>query len=209
MLLVGAGGLAAQLFDDLNGMNLNDIVFWSEVEVKYSFIKERYRVITTDQEVIDYFTNTSRLFVLCIGDIANRKKMAEKFKGLGGEISSFISPYSTISPFSSIGNGAMILRDVDIEAGASIGEECLINKQANLGHDCVVSAFCEIGPTSLVSAGVHVGENTLVGMGSIILPKLKVGSNAIIAAGSIVTKNVPDFAVVSGNPANLRFFKKK
>lgn len=209
MLIVGAGGLAAQLFDDLNTMNLTNIVFWSEVDIKYHFISEKYKIIKTDEEVIDYFTNTSKSFILCIGGTTDRKRMAEKFKNLGGEIDSFISPYSIISPYASIARGTMVLNSAEIESGASIGEECLLNKQAVFGHDCVISSFCEVGPRAMVSAGVHVGENTLIGLGSITLPKIKIGSNVVISAGSVVTRNIPDFAVVSGNPAIVRFYKKK
>lgn len=40
-----------------------------------------------------------------------------------------------------------------------------------------------------------------IGIGSVILPGVTVGRNAIVAANSVVRKNVPDFAIVSGNPA--------
>jgi sugar O-acyltransferase (sialic acid O-acetyltransferase NeuD family) len=209
MLIVGAGGLAAQLFEDLPAMNLPGIVFWSETETKYSFIKEKYKVVSTDEEVKEYFNTVSRSFIVCVGDTANRVKMAEKFRNLGGELATFIMPGSSISSYATIGEGTMVLKDVDIEPGAIIGRECLLNKQTNFGHDCIVSPFCEIGPTSLVSAGSEIGENSLVGMGSIILPKIRIGKNVIISAGSIVTKNIPDNAVVSGNPAVIRFYRKK
>lgn len=209
MLIVGAGGLAVQLFEDLPAMNLPGIVFWSETETKYSFIKEKYKIISTDEEAVEYFNTTSKSFIVCVGDIGNRVKMADKFRKLGGELSSFVMPGSSISPHASIGTGTMILKDVDIEPGASIGQECLINKQTNFGHDCIVSSFCEIGPTSMISAGAEIGEGCLIGMGSLILPKIKVGKNVIVSAGSVVTKNIPDNAVVSGVPAVIRFYKKK
>lgn len=38
----------------------------------------------------------------------------------------------------------------------------------------------------------------------IILPGVKIGSHAIVGAGSVVTKNVPEYAIVGGNPAIVR-----
>ena len=59
-------------------------------------------------------------------------------------------------------------------------------------------------------------ENTVVrkgasiGSGATILSKVTVGSNAIVGAGSVVTKDVPDNAIVAGNPAKfLRFISEE
>lgn len=47
-----------------------------------------------------------------------------------------------------------------------------------------------------------IGDDVWIGANSVILPGcLRIGTGAVIGAGSVVTKNVPDFAVVVGNPA--------
>jgi len=49
-----------------------------------------------------------------------------------------------------------------------------------------------------------IGNDVWVGCNAIILPSVnKIGDGAIIGAGAVVTKNVPDFAIVAGNPAKL------
>ncbi|MEO5564070.1 MAG: NeuD/PglB/VioB family sugar acetyltransferase [Chitinophagaceae bacterium] len=210
MLFAGAGGLAAQLFEDLVAMNLQDVVFWSETEVKNTFISDKFNIIKTDEEVKDYFNNVSKAFVLCVGDVENRKKVVERFTNLGGKITSFITPFAYISPYGvTIGNGSMVLNKASLEPGATIGEQCLINRRSNYGHDCVVSSYCEIGPTAIISAGAHIGEGCLIGIGAIILPNIRIGNNVIVQAGAVVTKNIPDNAVVSGVPAIIRFYRKK
>jgi virginiamycin A acetyltransferase len=48
----------------------------------------------------------------------------------------------------------------------------------------------------------HIGNDVWIGANSVILPGCKrIGNGAVVGAGSIVTKDVPDFAVVVGNPA--------
>lgn len=209
MLFIGAGGLAAQLFEDLLVSKITDIVFWSEVETSNDFIKEKFKIIGSDKEVIDYFTNTSKLFVMCIGDITKRKKMIEKFINLGGTQASFISPFCKISPFvKKIGSCVMILNDAELEPGVVIGDYNLLNKKSKYGHGCIIGNNCEIAPLTIISPYAEIGDDCFIGIASLILPKIKIGKNVTISAGSVVKRNIPDNAVVAGSPAVIRFYKK-
>jgi maltose O-acetyltransferase len=53
------------------------------------------------------------------------------------------------------------------------------------------------------SAPIHVGNDVWIGMRAIIMPGVTIGHHAIVAAGSIVTKDVPAWGIVGGNPAKL------
>lgn len=50
---------------------------------------------------------------------------------------------------------------------------------------------------------VEILDNVFLGTGCVILPNVKIGPNAIVAAGAIVTKDVPEGVVVGGNPAKI------
>jgi acetyltransferase-like isoleucine patch superfamily enzyme len=50
---------------------------------------------------------------------------------------------------------------------------------------------------------VHIEEGSWLGVGSVILPGVRIGQNSIVTANSVVTKDVPDFSIVSGNPARI------
>lgn len=52
-------------------------------------------------------------------------------------------------------------------------------------------------------APIAIGKNVFIGGGAFILKGVKIGDNSIIAAGSVVTKNVPDNEIWGGNPANF------
>ena len=60
--------------------------------------------------------------------------------------------------------------------------------------------FCEL---TAAKGAVSIGNACWIGDNVIILPAVTVGDGAVIGAGSIVTKDVPPFAVVAGNPARL------
>lgn len=57
---------------------------------------------------------------------------------------------------------------------------------------------------SIVRTACEIEDDVWLGHGSVILPSVKVvGRGAIIAAGAVVTKDVPRYAVVAGNPAKV------
>ena len=50
---------------------------------------------------------------------------------------------------------------------------------------------------------VTVGDNVWIGGNTVILPGVNVGSNVVIGAGSVVTKDIPDWCVAAGNPCRV------
>ena len=50
---------------------------------------------------------------------------------------------------------------------------------------------------------IHIGQGTWIASGAIILGGVKIGNHAIVAAGSVVTKDIPDHAVAAGIPAKV------
>lgn len=50
---------------------------------------------------------------------------------------------------------------------------------------------------------VRIEDGADLGVGAIILPGVRVGEGAIVGAGAVVTKDVPPFAIVAGNPARV------
>ena len=70
-------------------------------------------------------------------------------------------------------------------------------------HDGGTYAFRDLPEyTDVIKYGkIHVGERTFIGCRSIIMPGVTIGKRCVIAAGSVVTKSVPDGTVVGGVPA--------
>lgn len=85
----------------------------------------------------------------------------------------------------SIGNNCQITKDVKIFTHG--GSHVLRNKHPDF--DCF--------------GKVVIGDNVYVGNNALIMPGVSVGNNVVIAAGSVVTRSVPNNTVVGGNPAKI------
>lgn len=51
--------------------------------------------------------------------------------------------------------------------------------------------------------GVSIGDNVWIGGSTVILPGVHIGSNTVIGAGSVVTKDIPDWVIAAGNPCRV------
>jgi len=74
----------------------------------------------------------------------------------------------------------------------SIGPEASI---LTLGHDPRSSDF------ALRGGEVVIGDRVWIGYRAIVMPGITIGDGAVIAAGAVVTRDVPPHAIVAGNPA--------
>jgi len=88
-------------------------------------------------------------------------------------------------------------------AKVTIGDYCQMAPNA-----CIYTAGHPIHPVPRNSGyeygkPVTIGDNCWLGGNSVICPGVTIGNNVVVAAGAIVTKDVPDWCIVAGNPARV------
>jgi len=102
---------------------------------------------------------------------------------------------ANIGAFTSIANGVII-------GGARHPMEWVsMSPVFYAGRDSVRTKFAEhllVAPDL-----VNIGNDVWIGRAAILLSGISVGDGAVVGAGSVVTKNVPPYAIVAGNPARL------
>jgi len=135
----------------------------------------------------------------------------------GGEIGIIIGEDVIIGRHSAIQakNGS-----IQIGKKTNIGPQCVIsaNNSVTLGEELLIGAFCYIGgglyhsertDIPMVRQGMYskgpliIEDDVWLGAGSIVLDGIHVGRGCIVGAGSVVTRNLPEYSVAVGTPAKV------
>ena len=126
----------------------------------------------------------------------------EIFKDKIGEGSRVMSPLTAVRPNQvTIGKNVVVMNGCLMMSAGTITIDDNVQIAANVqlisnNHDPYERNVITCKP-------VHIGKGAWVGAGSTILPGITVGKHAIVGAASVVTKDVPNYAVAVGNPAKV------
>lgn len=80
-----------------------------------------------------------------------------------------------------------------------VGKGCNIRNNTTIGNKL----------TNDMNARPYIEDYVTFGVNSIVIGKIRIGHHAIIGAGSVVTKDVPPYAIVAGNPAKVIRYREK
>jgi maltose O-acetyltransferase len=112
------------------------------------------------------------------------------------------------------------------------GDRIELGDRVGFNYGCFVNGFgglvigddCRFGPYVMIHTANHelddpvqplwslgwrddgpleIGPNSWIGMGSCVLPGVTIGEGCVVGAGSVVTRDLPDFTVAVGNPATV------
>lgn len=112
--------------------------------------------------------------------------------------------------------------NIEIGNNSGIGVYCHVRGPLKIGSDVMMGPEVRILTNSHVFdrtdipmrfqgnkvEAVEIGDDVWIGTRVIILPGVKIGKGSIIAAGAVVTKNVPSYSIVGGIPAKLIKYRK-
>ena len=111
----------------------------------------------------------------------------------------------------SIGTGTVV------EHHVKIGNHVRLHSQVFVPEFSVLEDHCWLGPNVVITnakypqspgvkeilKGAHLKPHAKIGANATLLPGVTIGLHALVGAGSVVTQDVPDYAVVVGNPAKI------
>lgn len=154
--------------------------------------------------LLDDSLDRASAFTLGLASAPARRAAAHSLAATG-----FTSPVAlidrstTIASTSTIGHGTYINAGVVVASHTEIGCHVNVNRSASIGHDNILGFAATIAPGATLAGGIRVGAAASIGTGAVVLPELTIGVGAVVGAGAVVTRSVPDWHVVVGNPARV------
>ena len=127
------------------------------------------------------------------------------------DIPARIEPGAVIREQVTIGKNAVIMMGAIINIGAVIGEGTMIDMGVVLGGRATVGNHCHVGAGAVLAGVIEpasatpviVEDDVLIGANAVVIEGVHIGRGAVVAAGAIVTQDVPQNAVVAGCPARV------
>lgn len=144
---------------------------------------------------------TEDQFIISIGNNRIRKAIAAKLHA--AKFASAIHPAAIISPRSSFGFGTVVMSNVSVNVHSTIGNHVILNTNCSIDHDCKIDDFVHISPNAALAGNVQVGEGAQIGIGACVKQNIRIGKWVMVGAGAVIIRDVPDYAVVVGNPGRV------
>lgn len=115
-----------------------------------------------------------------------------------------IGDNSFVGPFVEITRGVVIGPDCKIESHSFICDGAVLGQGVFVGHGVMfTNDLYPQGDRQVVRLKTRVCDYASLGSNCTIIGGIEIGRRAVVGAGAVVTKNVPDFTVVAGNPARI------
>jgi sugar O-acyltransferase (sialic acid O-acetyltransferase NeuD family) len=154
-------------------------------------------------EVLDKLIADDVHFVnLITGSTTERYETSLQMAHKGCKFANFVHPGIDLT-MTEIGVGNYLQESVVIQADVRIGHNSSIHIGTMVGHESTIGNSVFIAHACSISGNVRIEDGVFIGTNATIVPRLRIGKWATVGAGAVAVKDVPDYAVVVGNPAKV------
>jgi sugar O-acyltransferase (sialic acid O-acetyltransferase NeuD family) len=114
-----------------------------------------------------------------------------------------IDPQAVVAPDASLGAGVFASHGSSIMCAARLGDHVAVRPGGHIGHDSLVEDFVFVGANAVICGYCKLREGAHIAPGAIVREGTTIGRYSVVGLGAVVVENVPDGAVLVGNPARL------
>lgn len=194
LLLIGAGGHVRSCIDVIERegrFKIHGLVGHKSEQGQKVF---GYPVIGADADIAAIIQDIPNVLI-GLGQIKSpegRIRLYHTVKENGGVLPVIKSPGAYLSEHASVGEGSILMHGSIVNAGSTLGVNCIINTRALVEHDVSIKDHCHISTKAVINGGVSIGEGTFLGSASKVRELVKIGSRCVIGMGASVFKDLDD-----------------
>lgn len=197
--IYGASGHAKPILDIVKSLNLSIMGVYDDNAALHELAG--FRIQQAEKGA------TLSNAIIAIGDNTIRKKIAQEKNLIPAAC--LIHPSVEVGGAVYLGEGTVVMANAVINNSARIGANCILNTASVIEHDCNLGDFVHISPNATLAGGVNVGEGTHIGANAVVIPGVKIGRWVVVGAGAVIIRDIPDYAVVVGNPGKIIKYGKR
>ncbi|WP_062199858.1 PglD-related sugar-binding protein [Massilibacterium senegalense] len=187
LLIIGAGGHGKVVAEaaELSGE-------WDTI----SFLDDRtdvtsvlgFKIVGTLDEYRNFVTDYSNTIV-AFGDNEKRLEWIKKLIHAGFDVPIIVHPHASVSKYSSIQLGTVILSRAVVNTGTTLGTGCIVNVSACVDHDCEIGDGVHIGSGAIVRSMCHIESLAVIGAASYVKSSTYLKERFVLPEGKTVGSN--------------------
>ncbi len=188
----------------LNSGGTKEDIFFIDDALEHDEYMNNHKVLSFDEflaiESDEYYVS------IAIANSKIREKLTDKCHKNGIRLLDVRASNVVELDEITIDEGATLCSFVTLTSNIKIGKSFQANIYSYVAHDCIIGDYVTFAPGVKCNGNVVIEDHAYIGTGAIIHQgkpnkPLKIGKGAIVAAGAVVTKNVPAGVTFFGNPA--------
>lgn len=199
IVLFGAGGHCRSLIEVIRTNDNFQIIGILDEALKKGDSHCGVPILGSDHDAKLYLEDAKG--VVAIGQVKTskvRKSLYDLIYENGVPAEAIVASTSYVSEDAKIGAGSVCFHKSFVNAGTTVGENCIVNTGVILEHDVQIGDHCHIGPGAIVNGGVKVGSGTFLGSGCVIKEGVSIGENCVIAAGTTLIRDLENNELYKG-----------
>ena len=145
-------------------------------------------------------------FIAPLHKAKHMRARAEIIRGLGvprERWATVIDPQTVLADDVTHGVGLLAAAGCSILSGARLGDHVTLRNGGQISHDCTVGDFVMIGVNAVICGYSVVKDGAHIAPGAVVRDGTTIGRYSVVGLGAVVVEDVPDGAIVAGNPASV------